>query len=60
MEQSVLRKIIAQLRKEHAEIESVIRALEALATGKRRRGRPPKVLAGRQTAAAKGKPRKPI
>jgi len=45
VEQSVLRKLIDQLRRELAEIDYTIRALEALASGKRRRGRPPKFVA---------------
>jgi hypothetical protein len=44
VEQQVLRRIIEQLKQEHAQVLYAIRALEALASGKRRRGRPPKFI----------------
>jgi len=44
MDNGVLRRMIEQLRGELVEIHKAIGALETLATGKRRRGRPPKIL----------------
>jgi hypothetical protein len=38
-------RAIAELRKELAHIDQVIRMLETLSNGKPRRGRPPKALA---------------
>ena len=43
MESAALRKMIDQLRQEWREINYAIHALEALAAGKPRRGRPPKL-----------------
>jgi len=40
---AVLRKIIGQLRRELQEISYALWSLEALARGKPRRGRPPKI-----------------
>lgn len=58
MEQSVIRQSIEQLRAEILEIQYAIHALETLATGKRKRGRPPKFLTERQ--GRKPRRRKPI
>jgi hypothetical protein len=49
VDQGALRKIIEQLRRELDEIQYAIHTLEALALGERRRGRPPKFIAERQT-----------
>jgi len=53
VEQIALNKMIEQLRKELGEMQYAIHALEALASGKPRRGRPPKILADRLAPAAK-------
>lgn len=53
MKQTVIRKMIDQLQKEMVEIQYAIQALEALAAGKPRRGRPPKFLGDRPAAAPK-------
>ena len=45
MAENRIMRAIAELRKELTQIDRVIRMLEALSTGKPRRGRPPKALA---------------
>jgi len=59
VEQSALYKMIEQLRKELVEMQYAIHALEALASGKPRRGRPPKLLADRLAPATKRRKSKP-
>jgi hypothetical protein len=59
VEQSAIRKMIDQLRKELVEIQYAIHALEALASGKPRRGRPPKFVTERQGKARRGRKPKP-
>lgn len=55
MEQNALHKMIEQLRKELVEMQYAIHALEALASGKPRRGRPPKLVADRLAASKRRK-----
>jgi hypothetical protein len=45
MAENRIMRAIAELRKELAHLNQVIRMLETLSTGKPRRGRPPKALA---------------
>lgn len=56
MEATAIRKMIDQLRRELVEIQFAIHALETLAAGKRRRGRPPK-FAQPKPAAGRKKPK---
>ena len=46
MNDQLIKQLIRELRHERDEIDYVIRTLETLSTGKRRRGRPPKLLSG--------------
>ena len=55
LDQATLRKLIEQLRQEQQEITYALWALEAVASGKPRRGRPPKTSTRRP---AKGLPPK--
>ncbi len=53
-----IEKAIVELRRELAQIDQVIKMLETIATGKPRRGRPPKFisLALKTAGAASGRP----
>ncbi len=55
MEQTALHTMIEQLRKELVEMQYAIHALEALASGKPRRGRPPKLVADWLASVGKGR-----
>ena len=63
MEEALLRRMIQALRQDLKEISYAIWALESVATGKPRRGRPPKFVAGVPLALSGKKragPRKPL
>ena len=53
MANEYLYEAIKQLREEQKRVDQIIKNLEALASGKPRRGRPPKVLAELKAKAAK-------
>ena len=54
MDEKILRKAIAELRKQKAHLDQAIDMLEVLASGKPRRGRPPKLLSEDARAQREG------
>ena len=59
MEETLLRRAIQGLQHDLKEIRYAIWALESVASGKPRRGRPPKFVAEFPSAPARSKPRGP-
>ena len=58
MDRKVLDEAIAELRKQKAHLEQVIGMLELVGSGKRRRGRPPKLLSEALRAAQEARANK--